>query len=344
LLTLGGALTKWVWSRGIAALCDVRIPDESQDGDGFRGVPLEQQDPSRCIPPLDKSLATTIQDRQLVWVHERLLRRFVKDLLPYIRARFVLATGADDRPAPSSYLPEARRILESSNVIHWFAQEYDGTVGLDRVSPLPIGIDFHTLAHKPFLGEPRSSPVEQEKVLESVRRGLSPIEQRLPLVYADFTSAFGWFRRLILRIPRPVRRIIRQQQPLVGASSDELRGDVFNRLRRNPLVRCQRARLSRTALWRTWGRHAFVVSPHGSGLDCHRTWEALVLGNIVLVKSSSLDPLYAGMRVQVLNDWNEITPANLRRWLDQHKDSLALDRYLENSYWISKMRSVAAEG
>lgn len=336
-------MTKWIWNRGIAALCDVRIPDEFPDG-GYRGPALEQRDRLAHPPPLDGSLAAGIRDRQLVWVHARLLREFVETVFPHIGARFVLVTGADDRSTPSAYLPEARTLLESPKVIHWFAQDYDGSAGPGRMSPLPLGIDYHTLADRPAWGEPRSSPIEQERTLESIRRELPPVEERSLRVYADFTSQLGGFRRLILRIPRRIRLALRRQERLTGASSDELRGDVFNKLRRNALVACQRTRLPRGTLWRTWGQHAFVLSPHGSGLDCHRTWEALVLGNIVLVKSSSLDRLYAGLRVQILSDWNEITPENLRRWMVHHKNNHDAPRILENSYWVARMRSVAADG
>jgi tRNA U38,U39,U40 pseudouridine synthase TruA len=38
--------------------------------------------------------------------------------------------------------------------------------------------------------------------------------------------------------------------------------------------------LHRSELWRRHGGFAFVISPPGHGLDCHRTWEALALGCI----------------------------------------------------------------
>ena len=39
----------------------------------------------------------------------------------------------------------------------------------------------------------------------------------------------------------------------------------------------------------TWNKQkdfAFVLCPHGGGLDCHRNWEALCLGCIPIVKTS----------------------------------------------------------
>ena len=36
------------------------------------------------------------------------------------------------------------------------------------------------------------------------------------------------------------------------------------------------------------GRYAFAISPIGKGLDCHRTWESLILGQIVIVQTTLL--------------------------------------------------------
>jgi hypothetical protein len=102
----------------------------------------------------------------------------------------------------------------------------------------------------------------------------------------------------------------------------------------------------RLELWREKTRYAFVVSPHGNGLDCHRTWESLVLGNIVIVKRSSLDPLYEGLPVVIVDDWREIQHQNLLRWHAQHSASFAepaVQERLTNRYWIARMRRAVAE-
>ena len=110
---------------------------------------------------------------------------------------------------------------------------------------------------------------------------------------------------------------------------------------KNPLVFPQAAFLPRTKLWRARGEYAFVLSPHGMGLDCHRTWEALALGHIVLVPSSALDPLYAGLPVAILRSWSDITPENLRKWLLQYRERKGVPEKLTTSFWIERMRAVA---
>jgi hypothetical protein len=53
--------------------------------------------------------------------------------------------------------------------------------------------------------------------------------------------------------------------------------------------------------------HAFVASPHGNGLDCHRTWEALALGCIPIVKRSPIDKVFQGLPVWIVGSWKEVT-------------------------------------
>ena len=51
----------------------------------------------------------------------------------------------------------------------------------------------------------------------------------------------------------------------------------------------------------------FIISPRGAGIDCHRTWEALYLGCIPIVLSSSIDEIYHDLPVLVLKDWSELS-------------------------------------
>ncbi|KAJ3149604.1 hypothetical protein HDU89_003657 [Geranomyces variabilis] len=58
----------------------------------------------------------------------------------------------------------------------------------------------------------------------------------------------------------------------------------------------------------------FVLSPPGNGIDCHRTWEAVAMGAIPIVLSSTIDPLYEKAPVLVVNDFREVTPELLATW------------------------------
>jgi len=53
-------------------------------------------------------------------------------------------------------------------------------------------------------------------------------------------------------------------------------------------------------------RYAFVASPPGNGVDCHRTWEALYLGVIPVVKRSPMYDAFPGAPIAQIGDWKEI--------------------------------------
>jgi hypothetical protein len=87
---------------------------------------------------------------------------------------------------------------------------------------------------------------------------------------------------------------------------------------------------------------AFVLSPHGRGLDCYRTWEALLMGAIPIVKRSPLDPLFDGLPVVIVDDWSEITESALVTWLDKFSNGWDdVDDRLTLNYWALRIRQMA---
>ena len=55
------------------------------------------------------------------------------------------------------------------------------------------------------------------------------------------------------------------------------------------------------------GNAKFVLSPPGNGLDCHRTWEALMMGAVPIILSSALDPLFNNIPTIIIDDWSKLT-------------------------------------
>lgn len=306
-----------VWNKGIAALCDWRMPDEFAVAPGYTPVPLLAgaspgwRTPRNLIR--DPSVYAGVEEGAVIWLRLAWIKSFVRQVLPRIRARFVLVTADSDTPVPGGVRRLARTLVNDQRLIHWYAQNYDGSDHRGRISPLPIGIDFHTLAERPFWGEQVAPPAEQERTLLSIRDGLPPLSQRIPAVYVDF----GW-----------------QRTHLGGRRS------LIRHLRGQPDVVLQQAPLPRAEMWRRRGRYAFVLSPPGNGLDTHRIWEALALGHIALTPESALDPLFQGLRVACFRHWSELRRGSLHHWLAQHgRAPVGVEDRLTSAYWISKIRS-----
>lgn len=81
----------------------------------------------------------------------------------------------------------------------------------------------------------------------------------------------------------------------------------------------------------------FILSPHGTGLDCHRTWEALYLGVIPVVKTSPLDVLYEDLPVVIVNDWTEVTEEFLEKKYEEMKNKSYKREKLFFNYWANKI-------
>lgn len=78
----------------------------------------------------------------------------------------------------------------------------------------------------------------------------------------------------------------------------------------------------------------FTLSPRGNGIDTHRTWEALLMGSIPIVKSSSLDPLYKDLPVLIIDNWEYVNKINLSKVYEMMKDrSYNLDK-IYAQYWV----------
>ena len=89
----------------------------------------------------------------------------------------------------------------------------------------------------------------------------------------------------------------------------------------------------------------FVLSPRGHGLDCFRTWEALLMGSFPIVGTSPLDPLFEQLPVVVVNDWKEVTS----EFLDAKYQELSSSEKHYNfeklymPYWLDQMNSIKNE-
>ncbi len=83
----------------------------------------------------------------------------------------------------------------------------------------------------------------------------------------------------------------------------------------------------------------FVLSPRGNGLDCHRTWEALYMGAIPIVRTSTADAMYEGLPVLIIQDWQEVTEPFLeQKYAEMSKKTYQMERIYAD-YWLKLIDS-----
>lgn len=92
----------------------------------------------------------------------------------------------------------------------------------------------------------------------------------------------------------------------------------------------------------------YVISPEGTGIDCHRIYEAIAVGCIPIVKKSKtvMDDFYAKLPIILVEDWNEITHDFLTRDYQIYKDTLNhwLDTnkgWMTPEHWIQKLHFIS---
>lgn len=275
----------------------------------------------------NKDTYKDISPGNIVWIKSAFLQEFYDQVLATLHVPIVLliADGDESFPSNSNLTIPFEQFINHPFIIHIFAQNNDYTGPSKKVSSLPIGMDFHTLSYKTNHQDwgHTTSPQEQETELKNLLKTLKPTNQRKKRAYVDFQfydTMHGSFNRYL--------------------ECGEDRTLIFEILLDSGLIDYG-PWMKRSDLWEKKSDYAFSISPHGNGLDCHRTWEDLLLGCIVIVKTSPLDCLYKGLPVVIINEWSEITEENLTTWLTLYGDAFTNPEYrkkLTNAYWFDIIR------
>ena len=85
----------------------------------------------------------------------------------------------------------------------------------------------------------------------------------------------------------------------------------------------------------------FALSPEGTGPDCYRTYEALLVGSIPIVKRSQFDVLFEDLPVLIIDTWEQ---AANETFLKEALKKITSKKYtiekLYTHYWTSKIQEL----
>ncbi len=269
---------------------------------------------------LEADAYSKIQRGSVVYVCNSALVPFFTEILPKITDPFVLVSGDSDVSIPNHSLTEEKlnSVLTDSRIGHWFCQNL--IVRHPKMTPMPIGLDYHTIAKEGYLHPWGSgcSPREQEAILQKYVKDAPPLTNRYIHMYSN------WHHSLFGLIDRGERR------------------EAYEKIPRETILYYPTF-TPRESAWDHQRNFAFVASPSGGGLDCHRTWEALILGCIPVVKHSGIDQLYEDLPVLLIDDWSQLTQPFLLDNYNRIKDrSWNLDK-LTLKYWVQKFREASQQ-
>ena len=261
-----------------------------------------------------------IKDGNTIYVRSDNLKAFV-EYFNKINNRIILIVGDSDYIFPKDLWDTNDsfiKFIENPNIIHIFAINVNTTH--PKLTQYPIGLNYSILMEKGTEWGSKMSGEEQDLQLEEIHKKSLPFSERIIKCYSNFH-----FNMQLNRVYTQDRRDAKEQIPaecIYYEPKQMLRKDTY---------------INQT-------KYAFVVCPHGNGLDCYRQWEALVLGCIPVVKTSSIDVLYDNLPVLIVKDWRDITMELLNSTIDKFKgrkfnyDKLKL-KYLMNS--INKYKVIS---
>ncbi len=250
---------------------------------------------SSC-PHIDGDILDDLYEGATVYVCNTAIPNFARNFLGRLTHSIVLYSGDSDETLSLQY-PGVKEILECPNVTKWFPQNC--VFVHEKVTHLPIGLDYHTLfENKSHPWGPQMTPVDQERCMVSLGKTKGKI---------------GMYSNWHFHLERGDRREALEQLP-------------------KDLMYYEPKEVSRLETHQNMMQFGFVPSPRGGGPDCHRTWEALVLGCVPIIKRSGLEyGLFEGLPVILVDKWSDVT----RELLESYKPDWSSQKKLTLDYWIS---------
>lgn len=242
---------------------------------------------------------------------------YLNKLKPYlekIQKPFVIISAMEDTQLPLEIDTDLINSITSNiHFKHWFS--INKTIPNNKYfTSIPYGLNYWTLSTMPYFEENIQDYNEQNSIITNISNESIHFSKRIPIIYGNFHFNFtddrhgGWRRKLLNIIPD---NIINYEQSIIKRSES----------------------------YKNISKYSFVVSPFGHGFDCIRTFEALCLGCIVIMKKSFLDIIYEELPVLLVDEWTDINKELLDKTLIEFSNKTFNYEKLKMKYWIDIVMS-----
>jgi hypothetical protein len=210
-----------------------------------------------------------------------------------------------DHIIPHHFPKESDAIELNPNVLFWFS--VNCLEPTQKRKQIPIGLNYPL---DQSILPPFNTPFEKEEEQEILEVQGQVCLQRKNLCYGNFHFS------------------------MITLYAQD-RKDALKQIPTN-LIDYESERISRKESLQRMKEYKFIVSPFGNGYDCHRTWEALILGCIPIIKSSGLDPMFEGLPVMIVKSWADITRERLDSFI---ADKSQMEK-ITMRFWVEYLNSV----
>lgn len=256
-------------------------------------------------------LKSKMFDGMSIYVISNVIRFFIMKIMPKIKHKFILVTGASVKTCPIEILNEREFnfLMNNKYLIRWCSQN-NIIYSLPRIKQIPLGLDYHTILnnsnHHWRDKNEGILPIEQEKILKEILLDSKPFYNRITnKIYTNFSMNADRFNQ---------RKI------------------SLNEIPKN-LLDFSGGKYKRTKTWKIMTNFAFVLSPYGNGMDCHRHWEALILGCIPIIKSTEFENMFSDLCVLNVKNWSDINQKLLDDTIEKFKNMKFNMEKVKLEYW-----------
>jgi len=247
---------------------------------------------------------SSVKSGESIYINYKSLINFFLHIFPLIDKPFILVTGFSTRTI--GYLSKMTpsiiiNLVSQPKIINWYVQNL-GIIH-PKIKCIPLGLDLHS--------RPIPSQIQQEPLNSLPRKHFSERKIKIYSTFHfkteygnDLGHPWGNERKIALRyIP-------------------------------NKLIYYEPYKIERLQSWIKQIDFAFVASPYGAGMDCHRTWEALVLGCIPIIRViPPMKPLFDDLPVLIIEKWSDINLKLLEDTVSQFKNKIFNYDKLTLNYW-----------
>jgi hypothetical protein len=252
-----------------------------------------------------------------IYVCNTMIPYFIHNIMPKINKYYILVSGDSDTTMPIDNLNSFlfKRLINNKFLIKWYSQNLiinDNSKCLQ----LPIGLDYHSIYlnknHEWKVLNENHLPIQQEQTLKQIKNNSLPFYLRNNKIYANFTLKNDRFKDRISCLKEIPEKVIDKNMNFI----------------------------KRTKNWEIMSTYAFVLSPSGNGIDCHRTWETLCLGCIPIMRTSKFKNLFEDLPVIIVENWKLITREFLDKKIEEFKNRTFNYEKLTLKYWVDEIHKI----
>ncbi len=251
---------------------------------------------------------------EILFVKSSEIITFARKGLSKIKGKFILLSGDSDveisiKDGNDTRLNESvTKIINNKNLVHWYTQNlnFDNS----KTSNLPSGLDYHTIfERRKGWANFKCSPSYQEKQLILTLNNSSIFKKRKEKIFNNwhFSLKHGNRKKLFSEINRTDNHFLNQ-------------------------------RLNRFLNWREQSKFKYVFCPSGNGIDDHRTYESIILGNIPIRLKESILKFHKEMPIIYIDKIEDLNLNFINQKFQNFEDQKFNFEKLFLNYWKNIMK------